>query len=110
MTGRDGPGPKDRSATPGCCDSVAPSVACSCLADPARQDGRRLIRLELVPGVRTDRHDFAVMQFRVNRHIQGYRRGGNVQLRAGRHEAGCDDEKVVGAGRDVGNGIASVSR
>ena len=38
------------------------------------EHGRRLIRIELTPRVRADRHHFAVVQLGIDRHVEGQRR------------------------------------
>jgi hypothetical protein len=70
MTGREGPGPNDRSARPGSCASVAPTVALQLQREilPG-QHRRRLIRVKLVPRLRADRHDLPEVQFRIDGHL-----------------------------------------
>ncbi len=71
MTGRAGPGPNERSATPGWFASVAPSVALELLRQVLpREHGRRLVGIELAARVGADRHHLAVVQLGVDGDVE----------------------------------------
>ena len=95
MTGRAGPGPNSRSATPGVSASVAPTVASSVLRQLLSGKHRgRLIRLELRPRIGADRQHFGEMQIEIDRDVERRR------LRADGH-FGATRAVALGAHADV---------
>ncbi len=109
ITGRAGPGPSERIATPGSDCSVAPMVSCELAGQIlGRQHRGRLVRLELRPRVRADRQHLGEVQVEVDFEVERGGAGGDVDLGAAAAVALGPHRHVIGAGRQAVEAVGAV--